>query len=338
MDSEDLPLSISREKPQDSTLLRRISAALVKRLLRFLNDKATKEPEEYKKWFSEFGQFLKEGVCQDYENQSDIAKLLFFESSTLESGNLCSLDEYVSRCTPEQDQIYYLVAPNRKMAEESPYFEAFKAHGREVLFVYNAIDEFVFTNIGQFNKRKIVSAESSEVDLGVDDAEKDEKKDGEKEEAEVKDGEDGTFGEPLSDDNVKQLETWMLEVLPGKLKTVKSTKRLAGSPAIITDHESGALRRMMRMVEQQNTGTNSFADVLPPQTMEVNPKHPIIVGLYRSISADEKIKENTKLVVEQLYDNALVTAGLMDDSRPMVARVNNLLEKLLRQEPSELEK
>ena len=128
MDSEDLPLSISREKPQDSTLLRRISAALVKRLLRFLNDKATKEPEEYKKWFSEFGQFLKEGVCQDYENQSDIAKLLFFESSTLESGNLCSLDEYVSRCTPEQDQIYYLVAPNRKMAEESPYFEAFGEH------------------------------------------------------------------------------------------------------------------------------------------------------------------------------------------------------------------
>ena len=333
VDSEDLPLSISREKPQDSRLLKKISHVLVKRILRFLNDKATKDAEGYKKWFAEFGFFLKEGVCQDYENQADISKLLFFESSTLGAGELCSFDEYVSRCTPEQDQIYYLVAPNRKMAEESPYYETFKAHGREVIFVYNAIDEFVMTNLSTYNKRRILSAESSEVDLGTDDDEK--KKDGEADDddddADDNDSEEKKkekAAEGLSDAQVKELEEWMLKEMPTKLKEVKATKRLAGSPAIITDHESGALRRMMRMVEQQNTGSNSFSDALPPQSMEVNPKHPIIKGLH-SLQGEEGADEKATLILEQLYDNALVTAGLMDDSRGMVSRVNVLMEKLL---------
>ena len=331
VDSEDLPLSISREKPQDSRLLRRISGVLVKRVLRFLNDKATKDAEGYKKWFAGFGFFLKEGVCQDYENQADISKLLFFESSTLGAGELCSFDEYVSRCTPEQDQIYYLMAPNRKMAEESPYYEAFKAHGREVIFVYNAIDEFVMTNIGTYNKRKILSAESSEVDLGIDDDEKKDEDADDDDDDEAKKKKDEEKASSLSDEQVKELEGWMLDALPGKLKGVKPTKRLAGHPAIITDHESGALRRMMRMVEQQNTGTNTLSDVLPPQTMEVNPKHPIIVGLHAR-GAGALGDDATKLIMEQLYDNALVTAGLMDESRGMVARVNTLLEKLIASE------
>jgi TNF receptor-associated protein 1 len=132
VDSEDLPLAISREKPQDSRLLKRIQTVLVKRFLKFLNEKAIKEPDAYRTWFAEFGLFLKEGVCRDYSNQADIAKLLYFESSTMEEGKLTSFDEYISRCTPEQDQIFFLCAPNRKLAEESPYFETFKAHNREV--------------------------------------------------------------------------------------------------------------------------------------------------------------------------------------------------------------
>lgn len=96
VDSEDLPLSISREKPQDSRLLKRIRDVIVKRVLRFLNEKATKETDKFKTWFKEFGFFLKEGVCQDFANQGDIAKLLYFESSNLEAGEMTTLDEYVA--------------------------------------------------------------------------------------------------------------------------------------------------------------------------------------------------------------------------------------------------
>jgi TNF receptor-associated protein 1 len=93
VDSEDLPLSISREKPQDSRLLGKIQNALVKRVLKFLNQQASSEPEAYRKWFSEFGVFIKEGVCRDFTNQAECAKLLYFESSTMKEGELTSLDE-----------------------------------------------------------------------------------------------------------------------------------------------------------------------------------------------------------------------------------------------------
>lgn len=307
VDSEDLPLSISREKPQDSRLLSKIQTALVKRVLKFLNQQATNDPEAYRTWFREFGVFIKEGVCRDFENQADCAKLLYFESSTMKEGELTSLDEYISRCTPEQDQIFYLSAPNRALAEQSPYFEAFKANNKEVLFVYNAIDDFVMTNLAKYNNRKITSAEGN-VDLGV--SEKSEE------------GEDGA----LNDELVKELGDWMVEQVPSKLASVKATNRLSESPAIITEHESGSLRRMMRMVEQQNTGM-STEDLLPPQSLEVNPKHPLIIGLndLRAVDAD-----NAKLVLEQLVDNAMITAGLLDDSRGVVSRVNKLMLELVR--------
>lgn len=310
VDSEDLPLSISREKAQDSRLLAKISHVLVRRILKTLADKASKEPDAYKKWFKEFGVFLKEGVCRDFANQQDIAKLLFFESSSLDAGELTSLDEYVSRLTPEQDQIHYLFAPNRTLAEESPYFETFKKNKREVIFVYNAIDDFVMTNLQTFNKRKIVSAEAGDVNLGDDETPTED-----------------SSGSSLSDEKIKDLGEWIKQSLPNKIKDVQTTNRLSGSPAIITDHESGALRRMMRMVEQQNSGDQQMsASDLPPQTLQINPSHPIIVDLDTIRHADPAI---ASLVVEQIVDNALSTAGLLDDSRAMITRINALTEKLL---------
>lgn len=132
VDSEDLPLSISREKPQDSRLLAKIQTVLVRRVLKFLSDQAQKEPEKYKTWFSEFGFFLKEGACRDFANQENIAKLLYFETSSMEPGELTSLDEYISRLQPDQDKIYYLCAPSRELCEASPYYETFKKNKTEV--------------------------------------------------------------------------------------------------------------------------------------------------------------------------------------------------------------
>lgn len=116
VDSEDLPLSLSREKPQDSNLLKRIRDVLTRKLIRFLDEKAREDPVAYKEFYIEYNYFLKEGVCHDYKFMDQISKLLYFESSALDSGTLTSFDEYLSRCPPEQKAIYYLVAPSREVS------------------------------------------------------------------------------------------------------------------------------------------------------------------------------------------------------------------------------
>lgn len=150
VDSEDLPLSLSREKSQDSTLLRRIRDVLTRKLIRYLDEQAKNHPVEYRQFYAEYSVFIKEGVCHDFQFMDQLAKLLLFESSTKDDGVLTSLDDYISRCAPEQKQIYYLIAPTREAALSSPYYEIFQRHGKEVLLLYNSIDDFVMSNVKGF--------------------------------------------------------------------------------------------------------------------------------------------------------------------------------------------
>ncbi|GAB5036972.1 heat shock protein hsp90 family protein [Nannochloropsis oceanica] len=318
VDSEDLPLSISREKAQDTALLKRIERVLVRKVLKTLEDEARKDPATYKeKFFKEFGYFLKEGICHDFENAPRIAKLLYYESSRLPAGESTSFDEYISRCDPEQNAIYFLCAPNRELAEASPYYEAFKRSNKEVIFVYNAIDDFVMNNLKTYHGRDFKTAEATGLDLGPDKKteEEEDKKDGDS---------DGSALPPLTEAEAEDLAKWLVSTLPEKLQDAKTTSRLYDSPAIVTDHESGALRRMMRMVEQQSMGQASF---VPKQHLEINPRHPIIIRLHALRTEDAEL---AKVVAEQVFDNAMVAAGLLDDSRVMLPRLNQLIERLVR--------
>ncbi len=306
VDSEDLPLAISREKAQDSRLIAKLKSALTRRFISELTKFAKKDPEKYKKeFFTEFGHFLKEGVCQDFAFQSQLSKLLYFESSKTESGELTSLDEYVGRCTPEQKSIYYLCAPNRELALASPYFEAFKEKNVEVLLVYSPIDDFVMSNLAKFEDRDLVTAEKDGLKVEGEEGEKDAEED--------------------KPEGGEELCAWLQVALGDKVSTVRTTTRLKSSPAIVVDHESGALRRMMKMVDTQGGATGNMA--LPKQVLEVNASHPIMKMLWEmKESGDDDV---AKKVMEQVFDNALVTAGLMDDSRAMVPRINELLELVL---------
>lgn len=311
VDSEDLPLSLSREKPQDSNLLKRIRDVLTRKVIRFLEEQAKDAPEKYKEFYTEYNYFLKEGACQDHKFMDQISKLLMFESSAKEEGSLISLDDYLSRCPPEQKEIFYLVAPTRTAALASPYYETFKKHVKEVLFLYHPIDDFVMNNIRTFSGRTLVSAENSGIDLGSAAA------------AEPKAGEaEAEAPDRLSDAEAAELCGWLRTELGGKVREVRTTSRLADSPAIVTDHESGVMRRMLKMVDQSNSSKQAE---LPPQVLEINPQHPIIVGISRA--ADKKL---AVLVAEQLFDNALIAAGLVDDPRIMLARLNSLLAATLR--------
>ncbi|CAM9700660.1 unnamed protein product [Chrysoparadoxa australica] len=302
VDSEDLPLSISREKPQDTALLARIGDVITRKVLRHLRDMQQKDPEKYKKeFFPEFGYFLKEGVCQDYQRQADLAQLLYFESSKNAPGELTTLDEYISRCTPEQKTIYFLHAPNRQLAEASPYYESYKAQDREVLFVYSSIDDFVMNNLKNYTGRTISTCESEGLDMD----------------------EEGKEEGGLSQEDAKDLGEWLLYILPGRLEEVVTTSRLKDSPAVINNQASGALRRMMMYVEQQNQATDM---PMPKQKLEINPRHPIIKNLQVARSHHPELAE---LIAEQMFENALIAAGLLDDSRVMLPRLNQLMIKVL---------
>lgn len=267
-------------------------------------------------FFREYQFFLKEGICQDFDFQEPLAKLLYFETSKKLNLELSSLDEYISRCKPEQKDIYYLCAPSRNLALESPYLEAFEKAGREVIFVYSAIDDFVMANLATYQGRNLVSAEKGDIDLGKDSKEDDEEKD----ESDKKDS-----GIGLSDEDA--FCAWFKATLGDeKVSQCKVTNRLDSSPAVITDNESGAMRRMMRLVDTQDGGGRE-AVPLPKQQVEINPNHAIIVGI-------DAIKDRepalAKVCAEQVFDNCLVAAGLLDDGRSMLPRLNDILLSVLR--------
>lgn len=254
VDSEDLPLSLSREKPQDSSLIRRIREAITRRLLRFLEGEMKDNLDKYKEFYNEFNIFLKEGVCHDFPFQQQIAKLLMFESSRNE-GELTSLSQYISRSSMEDKSIYYLIAPSREAALSSPYYETFKKNDKEILFLYTSIDDFVMANLKTYEGRALTSAETSSVDLkGSEDVGKVE----------------------LSKEDKEALCGFLKDKLGARVRDVKTTDRLSDSPAIVTDHQSSALRRMLKMVDMSGGGKSNE---IPPQTLEVNPSHPIIQGL-----------------------------------------------------------
>jgi len=166
VDCEDIPLNISRESMQDTPLLRKLNRALTTRVIKWIKEEAKKDEVSYKIFFDEFGRFLKEGICIDSTHRNSLVPLLRYESSHQDGGDV-SFEKYIERMEKEQKEIYYLTAPNRALAEASPYYEAFKEKGMEVFFVYDNIDAFVMDNIREFQDKKIVSVEASNLDMNL---------------------------------------------------------------------------------------------------------------------------------------------------------------------------
>lgn len=330
VDSDDLPLSISRETMQDSKLMTQLKGILTKRLIKFWVDKSKKDTKLYETFWNTFGHFIKEGICSDYANQGEIAKLLRFNSSQLGPDELTSLDEYISRCDPSQDKIYYLSAPSRQLAEASSYLEVFSKRKKkvEVLFVYHTIDDFVMSNLGEYNGRKLVAAESGEKELGLSPRDENEAKD----ESSTKDGDDKASSTgakkitKLNKNEATELREWMSKELSDVVIKVEISNRLVDSPAVVVNHESASLRRMMKLLDQEEK-LGKFVSTLPKQEMEINPNHPIIVHLYSMRNSNPKLASN---IARQVFDGALIGAGLVDDARTILPRMNSLIEQLMK--------
>eukprot|EP01117_Protostelium_nocturnum_P009321 TRINITY_DN3338_c1_g1_i2.p1 TRINITY_DN3338_c1_g1~~TRINITY_DN3338_c1_g1_i2.p1 ORF type:complete len:590 (+),score=252.31 TRINITY_DN3338_c1_g1_i2:74-1843(+) len=162
VDSEDLPLNLSREFLQDSALVKRIGNTLTRRILKWFDEESKKNPEVYKKFWAEFGSFFKEGVSTDMVNKEDIAKLIRLETTTEAKGTLVGFEEYKSKMKPGQEKIFYFCVPNREMAMSSPYMEAFKEAEVGVLLCYTAIDDFMIHNLQRFQGTSLESITTEE--------------------------------------------------------------------------------------------------------------------------------------------------------------------------------
>lgn len=302
IDSADLPLNISRESMQDSALVQKLSKVISGRFIKFLNEEAKKRPDDYEKFFETFGYFIKEGITSDFANKEKLARLLRFETSLTESGKKTDLDSYLERMPESQKEILFLFAPKRQMIEEGPYLEAFRSRGHEVIFLYDTVDEFVMSHLSEYKEKRIVSADSQE--------------------AESEDVSNDGQGEALPEDTVKELCGWLEgEVLKGKVKEVVASKRLVDSPALALNADkflSPAMRRMMKAMNSE--GADSFN-----VRLEINPRHALIHKLNQ---ARQDKPEIAMLIAEQILDNSMAAAGLLEDPRSMVQRIYKLLEKI----------
>ncbi|MCR6655804.1 MAG: molecular chaperone HtpG [Opitutus sp.] len=300
VDSEDLPLNISRETMQDKALIEKLNKVITKRFLKFLEEEAKNRVDAYNEFYSEFGIFLKEGAAMDFAHKDQLVKLLRFESSITEKGKTTSLADYVSRMGSEQKEIYYLVGPSRAAIESGPYLEGFKARNLEVLFCYEAVDEYVMNNVREFDGKKLTAADHADVKLS--DLPKPEG--------------------ALSEDDTKKLTAWLKDTLGERVAEVKASDRLVDSPALALNADKFMSPHMRRMMKAMN---KDGADTPLRVNLEINPRSPVMKRLFETHTSTP---DKAKLVAEQILDNALISAGLLDDATPMVARLYKLLESV----------
>jgi molecular chaperone HtpG len=303
VDSEDLPLNISRETMQDTSLMQKLNKVLTSRFLKFLEEQSEKDAASYEKFYAEYQRFLKEGIVTDFTHKEALGKLIRYESSTLDVGKLTSLSDYVKRMSSDQKEIYCLLAENRAAAEASPYFEVFKERKWEVLFLYDPWDEFVIEHLHTFENKPLRLAEKADLNLSAE-----------------------RKGE-LSEDAAKELAKWLKGTLGDKVNEVRLSQRLVESPAVVVDSDKQMTPSMRRIMKAMKQDGPELAAAKPD--FEINPAHPLLARLDMMRQKDATLAAT---VAEQLLDNARVAAGLLEDPRAMLARLNSLLEKVLAKE------
>ena len=299
VDSDDLPLNVSRELLQENALVGKIRSAVIRRSLDLLNRLADKEAEKYNKFWDEFGNVLKEGLVEDVANREKIARLLRFSSTgDAAKEQRVSLEDYVSRMQEGQEVIWYVTAENRKSAENSPHLEIFRKKGIEVLLMSDRIDEWAMGYFTEFDGKKLRSIAKGDVDLDSDSDKQtdDDKKDEEK--------------DPL----LKRLS----DALADEVSEVRASQRLTDSASCLVLSEQELAMHMRRMLEQAG---QKMPDSKP--VLEVNLDHQLLKQV-ATIDSEEQFKDWAELLFEQAV---LAEGGQLEDPAGFVQRVNRLMLK-----------
>ncbi len=300
VDSNDLPLNVSREILQQNRLIDAIRSNAVKKMLGLFSDLASKEPEKYATFWNEFGRVLKEGIAEDSGNREAIAKLLRFASTTSGSETQdVSLEAYVARMKEGQDKIYYMIADSYAAAANSPLLEIFKKKGVEVLLLSDPVDHLLGAELHEFDGKQLSSISRGEVDLDK-----------------IKDAEEKPEEEQQTVSEVQTLVERLKDVLKDQVKTVRVSTRLTTSPACLVVDEYDMDPSLLRLLKASGQKLPTMKPIL-----EINPHHPIILKVSNETS-EQKFSDWAYV----LFDQSTLTLGeQLDDPVAFVNRLNGLL-------------
>jgi molecular chaperone HtpG len=302
VDSDDLPLNVSREILQKNKFIDSIRAASVKKVLGLLESMAKNETEKYADFWEQFGRVIKEGPAEDFANRERIAKLLRFASTHSDSDDQnVSLEDYIGRMQPEQEKIFYVTADSFAAAKNSPHLEVFRKKGIEVLLLHDRVDEWMISHLTEFDGKALVSVAKGELDLGKL-RDEDEEKSAKKAETEFK-------------DFVKRIQ----EALVDDVKEVRISHRLTDSPSCLVLEEHEMAVHLQQVMKQAG---HALPDTKP--MLEVNPDHPLVVHL-KDEQDQEKFSEWSHLLFEQAL---LSEGGKLEDPTAFVKRMNAILVEL----------
>ena len=287
VESNDLPLNVSREILQEDVIIKKIEKSVTTKILSELKSMMKKSEEDYLNFYREFGKVLKEGIEVDPTNKDKIKDLLLFESSRTEPGRYVSLKEYTERMALDQKEIYYITGTSRSAVENSPHLEVFKKKEIEVLFMTEPVDEFILSSFGEYDEKSLKSIAQGDIDLGTEEENK--IADEQKKEASGK---------------YKKLIKKVQDSLKAEVKEVRLSDRLTDSASCLVTDDGDMNPQMERIFAAMNQPVPETKRIL-----ELNPDHPVIETMNDLFAADKK---NPKLAdySELLYDQALLTEGI----------------------------
>ncbi len=302
VDSEDLPLNVSRESIQNNRAMTKLKSTLTHKLLTELEELGAKDAAKYEQFWQEFGVFVKEGVATDVAQQADLAKLLRFKTSC--GAEWVSLPQYIERMPEEQSAIYYILGDDAHSIARSPHLDYFRKHNLEVLYLTDPLDSFMVVALKDFNGKPLQNVDDAKLDLPAET--------------------DQPIESKVADDDYAQLVARVKTVLGDKITEVRESKVLSDSPCRLVSPEEAAERDMQRVKRLLGQDYE-----VPKKIMEINRGHQLIADL----AALAHTGRNDALLdasIQQLYESALLVEGLLPNPAEMAPRIQLLMEAAVR--------
>merc|ERR1711881_28794 len=329
VDSDDLPLNVSRETLQQHKVLRVMGKKLVRKALEMLRKLASKQKKEeenesdstddtseedateendYLKFWEAFGKNIKLGLIEDSSNRTKLSKLLRFKSSFDDGEKWHSLEDYVSRMKDNQANIYYISGSSIEAVKDSPFMEKMRSKNLEVIFLVDPIDEYAIQNLTEFDGKKLQSITKENLKFG-DEEDSDKKRD------------------ELYTENFKSLTEWMKGIYGDKVEKIAVSNRVVYTPCLLVTSQYGYSANMERIMQSQAFADNKRTSYLvSKKTLEINPRHPIMIELKKR-AEESPDNDDTKDLAQLMYDTALLNSGFqMEDATGFASRMYKLFK------------